>query len=408
MGVKVKDLTRLINYHDIQLIAGKKGIKNEVEWVHMVENKEISTFLRGGEIAFITGVGLNEETLEDLIYSIYKQNASAVIVNIGPYIPEVPKEVIQFADEHDFPLYVVPWRVYMADIIKTFCSEITRFEQKELELTAAFTNALIVPEMDSVYVPVLMKKGYLSSWHYIVTIVDICDHLPDGINNPIDSTRLNRFRKVLERSLKEEKSEIVSFVYNNKIIMIFPDMSYQTVKQLVNQYIHAWDMQLKEHEKYYVALGELSNGIRRISDSYKTADKIIELLKYDHRMNEIVSYEDSHLYKLLFHISDMKYIEQYCMDMIDPLIHYDHMNHTNLVSTLDAYMKHNGSLQETAEELYVHRNTVNYKIKKIESILDIKLSDFHHRTELECALLAYKLLSIQKNKKVSGYVLGVQ
>lgn len=279
MGVKVKDLTRLINYHDIQLIAGKKGIKNEVEWVHMVENKEISTFLRGGEIAFITGVGLNEETLEDLIYSIYKQNASAVIVNIGPYIPEVPKEVIQFADEHDFPLYVVPWRVYMADIIKTFCSEITRFEQKELELTAAFTNALIVPEMDSVYVPVLMKKGYLSSWHYIVTIVDICDHLPDGINNPIDSTRLNRFRKVLERSLKEEKSEIVSFVYNNKIIMIFPDMSYQTVKQLVNQYIHAWDMQLKEHEKYYVALGELSNGIRRISDSYKTADKIIDNMK---------------------------------------------------------------------------------------------------------------------------------
>lgn len=407
MSVKVKDLVRLINYRDIKLVSGKAGLKREVEWVHMVETKEISSFLRGGEIAFITGVGLKDEPLLELVKDIHAHDASAIVINIGPYIPSIPEEVIEYSEEQGIPLYEVPWHVHIADIIRTFCGEITRVEQRELELTAAFKNALLVPGMDAVYVPVLMKKGYLSSWHYILTIIDISDHLPGDVYNPIDNTRIEKFRKILERPLKDERSEIVSFIYNNKIMIVFPDMAYERVCKLIHQYISIWDKQLKESEAYFVGIGELSTGIRKISESYTSADKIVDLLKYDQKENTILEYEKSGLYKLLFHISDMKYLEDYCASMIDPLVRYDRMNHTNLIETLDVYMAHNGSLQETAQKLFIHRNTVNYKLKKIESLLDIKLSNFQHRAELECALLAYKLVTIQKRKKVSGYVAGV-
>ena len=44
-----------------------------------------------------------------------------------------------------------------------------------------------------------------------------------------------------------------------------------------------------------------------------------------------------------------------------------------VILLLDCYMKHNGSVQDTAEELFVHRNTVNYKIKKIEALLNVDI-----------------------------------
>ena len=57
-------------------------------------------------------------------------------------------------------------------------------------------------------------------------------------------------------------------------------------------------------------------------------------------------------------------------------------------------MDHNGSVGKVAEELFVHRNTVNYKIKKIEQILDISLSDFKVRAEIMTAITADDILIV--------------
>ena len=66
--------------------------------VHMVDTTEIADFLSGGEIAFTTGIGVSEKmSLLALVDRVYKNHASAMVVNIGPYVAEIPQEVIDFA-----------------------------------------------------------------------------------------------------------------------------------------------------------------------------------------------------------------------------------------------------------------------------------------------------------------------
>ena len=40
-----------------------------------------------------------------------------------------------------------------------------------------------------------------------------------------------------------------------------------------------------------------------------------------------------------------------------------------MTDVLKKYLQNNGSVNDTANQMYVHRNTINYKLKKIEEIL---------------------------------------
>ena len=53
MSAILKDLVKQVDSRDIKLVAGKKGILNPVEWVHMVDNTEIADFLSGGEVRIL-------------------------------------------------------------------------------------------------------------------------------------------------------------------------------------------------------------------------------------------------------------------------------------------------------------------------------------------------------------------
>ena len=173
MAVRVSDLVRQVSGMGIKLVAGKDGLSNIVDWIHVVANMENASFLKRGELVFITGIGLDEETsLYTLIRTIVKNNASAVIVNIGPYIKDISKEVIKLANEKDFPVFTVPWEVYLAEMMRVFYFTIQQKEQRQLELTTAFKYCLFTPEKEDLYVPLLMQKGYSINAKYTVAAIE--------------------------------------------------------------------------------------------------------------------------------------------------------------------------------------------------------------------------------------------
>ena len=61
MAVELERLIKKVSDYDIKLEAGMGGLHNAVSWVHMVETSEATTFLDGGEIAFVTGIGTSGE-----------------------------------------------------------------------------------------------------------------------------------------------------------------------------------------------------------------------------------------------------------------------------------------------------------------------------------------------------------
>ena len=71
---------------------------------------------------------------------------------------------------------------------------------------------------------------------------------------------------------------------------------------------------------------------------------------------------------------------------------YDEVNNTDYVELLINYFENNCKVNETASSLYIHRNTVNYKINKIEEILDLNLSDIGDRSKVYLSLMIRYLI----------------
>jgi DNA-binding PucR family transcriptional regulator len=61
------------------------------------------------------------------------------------------------------------------------------------------------------------------------------------------------------------------------------------------------------------------------------------------------------------------------------------------VDTLRSYFKNNQNVTQTAQELFVHRNTINYRINKIRELLEDDFDDSLIRLHLQIAIMAYDM-----------------
>jgi hypothetical protein len=73
-----------------------------------------------------------------------------------------------------------------------------------------------------------------------------------------------------------------------------------------------------------------------------------------------------------------------CHPLLQRLMQYDEKNNSNYVKTLDEYLKNNCNVTKASKVLHMHRNSLLYRINKIEeSILGLKLEDNELREELK-------------------------
>ncbi len=59
---------------------------------------------------------------------------------------------------------------------------------------------------------------------------------------------------------------------------------------------------------------------------------------------------------------------------------------TGMRETLEAYLRHSGNTRETCRELFIHRNTLTYRLRKIEELLRLDLDDGEVRATCLLAL----------------------
>ncbi len=77
----------------------------------------------------------------------------------------------------------------------------------------------------------------------------------------------------------------------------------------------------------------------------------------------------------------------YYRDLLSPLRRYDTEHHGDLVRTLAAYLQNGGNSTQTANALYLHRNSLRYRLARIQALLGLDPDDPDARLALGIALL---------------------
>lgn len=80
-------------------------------------------------------------------------------------------------------------------------------------------------------------------------------------------------------------------------------------------------------------------------------------------------------------------------DSIGPLADYDQQREGELLHTLEAILRY-PTLSETAKVLHVHRNTLLYRLQRIQEITNLNLEDGETRLALHLALKAGDVIRV--------------
>lgn len=101
---------------------------------------------------------------------------------------------------------------------------------------------------------------------------------------------------------------------------------------------------------------------------------------------------DLSVHRLLFQLEGHPDLDTFVEETLGALIDYDKAHHSNLLQTLSAYFANGGNLSQTAEALFVHRNTLQYRMERIAQISALDLANPETKLAVHLALKAYRLL----------------
>jgi purine catabolism regulator len=87
-------------------------------------------------------------------------------------------------------------------------------------------------------------------------------------------------------------------------------------------------------------------------------------------------------------------------DTLGPILLHEAEAATPLLPTLEAFVAHGGRLRETAAAMYVHRNTLAYRLDRAAEILKVDLREPRVRLAIEMALRALRLVGRQEGKQL--------
>ena len=106
----------------------------------------------------------------------------------------------------------------------------------------------------------------------------------------------------------------------------------------------------------------------------------------------VTHYEDLGLFRVVSVAENPAGVERFCLDAIGPLLAYDRENDANLAVTLRSFLEHNQNSAKTAKLLFVHYNTLRYRIDRAKEILGDFSENPQQRLEIELALQLYPLI----------------
>jgi purine catabolism regulator len=106
-------------------------------------------------------------------------------------------------------------------------------------------------------------------------------------------------------------------------------------------------------------------------------------------------FDDLGTYRLLLSMAEPDALRAFSDAMLAPLDAYDREHAGELQASLRAFLQHNARWETAAAELFVHRHTLRYRMRKVEELTGRDLSSSFDRMEFWLALRARELLQAQ-------------
>ncbi len=147
--------------------------------------------------------------------------------------------------------------------------------------------------------------------------------------------------------------------------------------------------------KTIIGIGGIAEHLRELADSYKEAQVAIEVGKVFDTEKSIMTYENLGIGRLIYQLPttlcEIFLGEVFKKNSIDTL-------DQETLFTINKFFENNLNVSETSRKLFVHRNTLVYRLEKIKKLTGLDLREFDHAIIFKVALMVKKYLASRDNK----------
>lgn len=201
--------------------------------------------------------------------------------------------------------------------------------------------------------------------------------LPDSpLSRPIAA-------KELAQQLISRNEDVLVGRYGGDLVLLWPAPNSAPDSVLAESL-----RRLVRRGEAVAVIGQQCTAASEYAQAYRIARGAVALCGSTVGSPVVVSLADLGIYELLLQLQDVSVISRFAEATLGPLREHDESRGSDLVSTLRLYFDNGCHTEITAQAMFLHSNTVNSRLRRIEKLLNISLAHPAHLLRLSAALMA--------------------
>jgi len=385
----------------MKLVAGQKGLDRPIRWTHFLESEDAIKFLQGDELVFTTAIYIRNDTkkLLSMIELLNKQHVAGLVINIGQHILKLPQAAIDKADEFSLPLFEIPWQYKLVEATRIIGKLVVENEFNNNAASRLLENILFLDDKNyEEYINTAEYYGYDLTGFIRIGIIRF-PNLKEYLLRQENTFSKHQFQLIvqgiIDNVLRSHEKRCLFLWRDYSLIMTIPVEKKNEVERVDSIFN---DIKTAICRRFptlvtHNGLGSDYDDISRLKRSYNEAVFSLKLCR-DNKHSGYVLYRNAGIYKFFNKINDVTVLNEFYQDMLGDLVAYDEENHTEFLDTLRVYFEEGENTLQTVGRLYIHRNTLKYRLKRIEEILQLNLSSAEEKINLQIAFKIKKYLEL--------------
>jgi sugar diacid utilization regulator len=196
---------------------------------------------------------------------------------------------------------------------------------------------------------------------------------------------INKIKNILPECVIIFKQNRIVIICSHKSEIEIHQFSSTLQKELEKEVNRKLANKCIQKIEVYIGIGKSVDSMELIRSSYNQAQQILKVLPCIQDVKKTGYYPECGSWTLLSKLSADD-------DLISPFLELylgkinGRKDSIELKETLDVYLRNNGLLKKTADELFIHQNTLKYRLDKLQNFTGIDLLDSEARLNLMLAL----------------------
>ena len=187
-----------------------------------------------------------------------------------------------------------------------------------------------------------------------------------------------------------QKKDFITAVDERNIIIVkavSTNDGYEELVQYADDMLHA--LQAEGEVGVHVAYGTIVNDIKEVSKSYKEAKLALDVGKIFFHDKEVIAYNTLGIGRLIYQLP-LPLCKMFIREVFEGKSPDDFDEET--LTTIHKFFENSLNVSETSRQLYIHRNTLVYRLDKIQKITGLDLRVFEDAITFKIALMVVKYM----------------